>query len=257
MWLRARNTSRHGGIGDEVDVALPVAQLDVGEPVPLLGERAVRLGERGGGVRDATESSPRLLAVSVPSASTMSPTSTSRQPLVVAAQRGLDREQLDLARAVAERRNERPPVERSAMTRPHTCTCLPAARRCSHRASSYLPAASCAPPAAARTSAMSRVAPRRGCHVVGEGVLCAAARVISRGLDDRRCLEDGVGSGVVAASSLMARGASASSRDAALLERAPGRREQVRLDEAVERRRRAPRPRSRSGSAVRRSFTSR
>ena len=31
----------HRRVGDEVDVALPVAQLDVGQAVPLLGQRAV------------------------------------------------------------------------------------------------------------------------------------------------------------------------------------------------------------------------
>ncbi len=36
---------------DEVDVPLPVALLDVGEPVPLLGERAHRLREDGEGPR--------------------------------------------------------------------------------------------------------------------------------------------------------------------------------------------------------------
>jgi hypothetical protein len=34
-----------GGVGDEVDVALAVARLDVAEAVPLLRQRAVRLGE--------------------------------------------------------------------------------------------------------------------------------------------------------------------------------------------------------------------
>ena len=34
------------GVGDEIDVALAVAVLDVGEAVPLLGQRAQRLGEQ-------------------------------------------------------------------------------------------------------------------------------------------------------------------------------------------------------------------
>ena len=37
---------RHGRVGDEVDVALAVAQLHVGQAVPLLGQRAVRLGQQ-------------------------------------------------------------------------------------------------------------------------------------------------------------------------------------------------------------------
>ena len=34
------------GVRDEVDIALPVADLDVFEPVPLLGQRSKRLGEQ-------------------------------------------------------------------------------------------------------------------------------------------------------------------------------------------------------------------
>ena len=44
--VRLRKTSRTSGLDDQVDVALAVADLDVGEAVPLLGQRPQRLGER-------------------------------------------------------------------------------------------------------------------------------------------------------------------------------------------------------------------
>ena len=57
--VRAAEDLAHLGVGDQVEVALAVAGLDVGQAVPLLGQRAQRLGERqelGRGQRSARRS---------------------------------------------------------------------------------------------------------------------------------------------------------------------------------------------------------
>ena len=47
IWLRLTKTSRTSGLTNEVDVALAVAQFDVGEAVPFFGQRQKVLGEEG------------------------------------------------------------------------------------------------------------------------------------------------------------------------------------------------------------------
>ena len=63
-------------VGGQVEVPLAVARLDVGEPVVLLGQRAQRLAEELQDVRRRL-SSPRRVRMTVPSAPTKSPRSSS------------------------------------------------------------------------------------------------------------------------------------------------------------------------------------
>ena len=73
----ARGSPAIGGVADpedspgalvdlEVDVALPVAGLDVGEPVPLVGQRAQRLAPAARTRSTCTDSSPRRVVITVP-----------------------------------------------------------------------------------------------------------------------------------------------------------------------------------------------
>ena len=64
-------------VGDQVDVALAVARLDVGEAVPLLRQRPQRLGEHAERLRASIVSSPVLVRNGVPTTPTKSPTSAS------------------------------------------------------------------------------------------------------------------------------------------------------------------------------------
>ena len=43
---RMTNTSRTSGFDDQIEIALPVARFDVGQSVPLLGQRTQRLAEQ-------------------------------------------------------------------------------------------------------------------------------------------------------------------------------------------------------------------
>ena len=112
----------HRRVRDEVDVPLPVAQLDVGQPVPLLGQRAVRLRHEA--------QAPRLDRQLAPLARRQRPLGLDDvgdvdvvEPRVVLAERRLARRAAG-SRPVRSRRrrNESPPVDRSATTRPRTWT---------------------------------------------------------------------------------------------------------------------------------------
>ena len=74
---RMSNTRRALVVGDEVDVALPVAGVDVGEAVPLLGQRPRATSRAASNVCTLTESSPFFVFITVPSTPTQSPRSTS------------------------------------------------------------------------------------------------------------------------------------------------------------------------------------
>jgi hypothetical protein len=63
-------------VHDEIQIALPVAALLVGQAVPLLGQRAQGLGQQAQRVA-LTDSSPVLVLNSCPDAPTMSPMSQS------------------------------------------------------------------------------------------------------------------------------------------------------------------------------------
>ena len=109
-----------GGVRDEVDVALAVARLDVGEAVPLLGERAVRLRERPEIDAAAIDSSPRLVAVSAPRGLDDVAHVHVAQALVPPLHDRLVEQSWISPVRSRRRMNERPPVDRSAITRPHT-----------------------------------------------------------------------------------------------------------------------------------------
>ena len=76
--------------------------------MPLLGQRAERLGERGAARVGSIESSPRLLAVSVPFGLDDVADVEVVEARVVGAERRLIDEELDLARAVAQAQEREP-----------------------------------------------------------------------------------------------------------------------------------------------------
>ena len=96
----------HVGVDREIDVALAVAQLDVGQAVPLVGQRAQRLGRRSTAASARIDSSPRLVQNAGPSATTMSPASSCGSTFAKSS--GVEvidvEEQLEIAGGVADRR---------------------------------------------------------------------------------------------------------------------------------------------------------
>jgi hypothetical protein len=77
MRVRIRKTPAAFVADDEIDVALPIPALDVGETVPLVGQRAQRLHEQAQAL-DADRQLAGLRLEQRASAPTTSPTS---QPL--------------------------------------------------------------------------------------------------------------------------------------------------------------------------------
>ena len=87
-------------VDDQVDVALAVAGVDVGEAVPLVGQRAQRLGQQLERASTLTDSSPLRVVITVPSTPTQSPRSSSSNASCASSPITLLRhEQLDAGRS--------------------------------------------------------------------------------------------------------------------------------------------------------------
>ena len=231
---------RHLGVGDEVDVSLPVPKLHVLQPVPLLGQRPVGLRENAKLDGGMTESSPRLEAVSAPWTSTMSPdvdvAQADRMQLAIAACSSMSCISPVRSRI---RRNDSPPVERSAMTRPQTWTCRPAARR-STSAAAYLPP-STAPSTLRRTSCTASGGPLRPTSLANgfsprprmRDALARRASMMASSAD--RPSRSASGTCVDLGSPAMGTSRSVDVvGDSALLQRPACRGEQIRLDELIQ-----------------------
>ena len=106
-------------VHEQVEVALAVARLDVGQAVPLLGQRAQALREQRRARARRTVSSPLCVRQTGPATRTKSPTSSALHRLEqLGRQLALVRADLDRSPSSTSVRKTSFPNERSAITRP-------------------------------------------------------------------------------------------------------------------------------------------
>ena len=122
MRVRVRNTSRLRLVHDQIDVAQPIAQLRVGQPVPLVGQRPQRLGQQQQAL-DPHRQLPGPVRNSTPSAPSDVADVIALEGLVALAERARLQEQLNLAAAVGDLGEARLAHDRArSIMRPPTCT---------------------------------------------------------------------------------------------------------------------------------------
>ena len=135
MTERAKKMLLDLGVGHQIDVAMAVTRLDVGEPVPLLGQRAQRLGQKADASTGSSESSPVLVAMGIPSRLDEVGDLDLLEAREAVLQRVAAAKELQFALTIAQAQEGRFPRARIATTRPATCTERPPASSvlCPHR----------------------------------------------------------------------------------------------------------------------------